>query len=38
LPERSGRPVSRTYPLAEDPAAFADFAGGAVGKLAVTIA
>jgi NADPH:quinone reductase-like Zn-dependent oxidoreductase len=31
-------PVSRTYPLSDVPAAFADFAGGTLGKLAVTIA
>ena len=31
-------PVSRSYPLAEVPNAFADFATGTVGKLAVTIA
>jgi NADPH:quinone reductase-like Zn-dependent oxidoreductase len=31
-------PVSRTYPLAEVPAAFGDFAGGTIGKLAITIA
>jgi hypothetical protein len=30
-------PVARTYALAEVPAAFADFAAGAVGKLAVTV-
>ncbi|GAA2296663.1 NADP-dependent oxidoreductase [Nonomuraea roseoviolacea subsp. roseoviolacea] len=30
-------PVARTYPLAEAPRALADFAGGTVGKLAVTI-
>jgi hypothetical protein len=31
-------PVSRTYALAEVPAALADFAAGTVGKLAVTVA
>lgn len=31
-------PVGRTYPLSDVPAAFADFAGGTLGKLAVTIA
>ena len=31
-------PVSRTYPLADTPAAFADFTGGTLGKLAITIA
>jgi NADPH:quinone reductase-like Zn-dependent oxidoreductase len=31
-------PVSRTYALAEVPGAFGDFAGGTVGKLAITIA
>jgi NADPH:quinone reductase-like Zn-dependent oxidoreductase len=31
-------PVSRTYPLAEAPTAFADFTGGTLGKLAITIA
>ncbi|MGH3339646.1 MAG: NADP-dependent oxidoreductase [Propionibacteriaceae bacterium] len=31
-------PVSRTYALAEVPAALADFAAGSVGKLAVTVA
>ncbi|WP_217708389.1 NADP-dependent oxidoreductase [Nonomuraea rhodomycinica] len=30
-------PVGRSYPLAEAPRALADFAGGTVGKLAVTI-
>ncbi|MEU4245349.1 NADP-dependent oxidoreductase [Actinoplanes sp. NPDC026619] len=30
-------PVARTYPLSEVPAAFGDFAGGTLGKLAVTI-
>ncbi len=30
-------PVTRTYPLAEVPRALADFAAGALGKLAVTI-
>nr|MDT0667551.1 zinc-binding dehydrogenase [Micromonospora sp. DSM 115978] len=30
-------PVAQTYPLAEVPAAFGDFAGGTVGKLAITI-
>ncbi|GIF26719.1 NADPH:quinone reductase-like Zn-dependent oxidoreductase [Actinoplanes tereljensis] len=30
-------PVSRTYPLAEVPAAFGDFAGGTLGKLAITL-
>ena len=30
-------PVTRTYPLAEVPQALADFAAGALGKLAVTI-
>jgi NADPH:quinone reductase-like Zn-dependent oxidoreductase len=30
-------PVQRTYRLAEVPQAFADFAGGTLGKLAVTI-
>jgi hypothetical protein len=30
--------VSRTYALAEVPAALADFAVGALGKLAVTVA
>ncbi|GAB3837475.1 NADP-dependent oxidoreductase [Dactylosporangium cerinum] len=29
-------PVARTYPLAEVPAAFGDFAGGTLGKLAIT--
>jgi len=31
-------PVSRTYALADVPAAFGDFAGGTLGKLAVTLA
>jgi len=31
-------PVGRTYALAEVPAAFADFAGGTLGKLAITLA
>jgi NADPH:quinone reductase-like Zn-dependent oxidoreductase len=31
-------PVERTYPLADVPAAFSDFAAGSVGKLAVTLA
>jgi NADPH:quinone reductase-like Zn-dependent oxidoreductase len=31
-------PVSRTYPLAEVPAAFGDFAAGTLGKLVITIA
>jgi NADPH:quinone reductase-like Zn-dependent oxidoreductase len=31
-------PVARSYPLAEVPAAFGDFAGGTLGKIAVTIA
>ncbi len=31
-------PVSRTYSLAEVPAAFGDFASGTVGKLAVAVA
>jgi NADPH:quinone reductase-like Zn-dependent oxidoreductase len=31
-------PVSRTYPLAEVPAAFRDFAAGTLGKIAITIA
>ncbi|RVX41337.1 NADPH:quinone reductase-like Zn-dependent oxidoreductase [Nonomuraea polychroma] len=31
-------PVTRTYALAEVPAAFADFAAGTIGKLAVTVA
>jgi NADPH:quinone reductase len=30
-------PVTRTYPLADVPQAFADFGAGSVGKLAVTI-
>jgi NADPH:quinone reductase-like Zn-dependent oxidoreductase len=30
-------PVTRTYPLAEVPQALADFAAGALGKLAVSI-
>lgn len=30
-------PVTRTYALAEVPAAFADFAAGTIGKLAVTV-
>ena len=29
---------SRTYPLAEVPAAFGDFAGGTLGKIAITVA
>jgi NADPH:quinone reductase-like Zn-dependent oxidoreductase len=31
-------PVTRSYPLAEAPRAFADFDGGTVGKLAVAVA
>jgi len=31
-------PVSRTYSLAEVPAAFADFAAGTVGKLSISVA
>jgi NADPH:quinone reductase-like Zn-dependent oxidoreductase len=31
-------PVERTYPLAEVPAAFSDFAAGTRGKIAITIA
>lgn len=31
-------PVARIYPLAEVPAAFGDFAGGTMGKLAVAVA
>jgi NADPH:quinone reductase-like Zn-dependent oxidoreductase len=31
-------PVERTYALAEVPAAFGDFAGGTLGKLAITLA
>jgi NADPH:quinone reductase-like Zn-dependent oxidoreductase len=31
-------PVARTYPLADVPAAFGDFASGTLGKLALTIA
>ena len=31
-------PVTRTYPLAEVPVAFGDFAGGTLGKLGVGIA
>lgn len=31
-------PVHRTYPLSEVPAAFGDFAGGTLGKLAITLA
>jgi NADPH:quinone reductase-like Zn-dependent oxidoreductase len=34
---RITEPVSRTYPLADVPAAFADFAAGTVGKIAVTV-
>ncbi|MCK9930650.1 zinc-binding dehydrogenase [Frankia sp. Mgl5] len=30
-------PVARMYPLAEVPAAFGDFAGGTMGKLAVAV-
>jgi NADPH:quinone reductase-like Zn-dependent oxidoreductase len=30
-------PIQRTYPLAEAPQAFADFAAGTLGKLAVTV-
>jgi NADPH:quinone reductase-like Zn-dependent oxidoreductase len=31
-------PVTRTYPLAEAPAAFGDFAAGTLGKIAITVA
>jgi NADPH:quinone reductase-like Zn-dependent oxidoreductase len=31
-------PISRSYAMAEVPAAFGDFAGGTLGKLAITIA
>ena len=31
-------PISRTYELADAPAAFADFTAGALGKLAITVA
>ena len=31
-------PVARSYPLAEVPAAFADFAAGTVGKIAIAVA
>ena len=30
-------PIERTYALADVPQAFADFAGGTLGKLAVTV-
>jgi NADPH:quinone reductase-like Zn-dependent oxidoreductase len=30
-------PVERTYPLAEVPAAFDDFASGTRGKIAITV-
>jgi NADPH:quinone reductase-like Zn-dependent oxidoreductase len=31
-------PIQRTYPLADAPAAFADFAAGTLGKLAISLA
>ncbi|GLI00532.1 NADP-dependent oxidoreductase [Phytohabitans aurantiacus] len=31
-------PVARAYPLAEVPTAFGDFAGGTLGKIAITVA
>jgi NADPH:quinone reductase-like Zn-dependent oxidoreductase len=31
-------PVARTYPLADVPAAFGDFAGGTLGKIAIFVA